>query len=305
MKQLFTFILITVFTLNTFATTGPSCTNLWAVKKTGWLTKEQLRAVELAIDNYSIRILEKKSGQVSKDLVVLVGETHIKDRESSEIGKTLLEEFRVRGLENIKLKPSSIFIAIAAVAFAIPIIIWGLLFRVKGSTIHDAKRTKANVDGVKVEPISIDLEKRKPTDFDPTIAMARIHIGLTSTCLAGAIGCAIAGQWEAFYPLLGIWFADYAASGILEVQAKKHLEKRGQLFYDLLFHRWFGLIEGRDDIMARNIVERPKRTLDEPLLVIVGAAHIPGIEQRLINLYGYHLVYRSDSALDRVVSDNF
>ena len=206
-------------------------------------------------------------------LLVVLGEAHMKLGPAYEIGRQVVASFPLRGVETAQMKKIFIGAALRAVIYAPRILLRLLSFgAVKGSTILEAKTLP---DGHTVE-----IEKGEPVPLGLHVASVYITAFFSLAFLQMflvTIGQPIdAVTWIMF--LFNAHFLFFLPPAL--VFRRKP--------WSWMIHPFIGILTLRDTIMANGTVrmlgDHPE---DRTAVVVMGRAHLPGIERELVEKHGF------------------
>ncbi|MFC1521198.1 AAA family ATPase [Elusimicrobiota bacterium] len=283
-------------------------------KSTG-LSSDTLEALHKAAnDDYTVTILKKNLYGTDR-FVVLLGETHLKSKTSSEIGKELIRKFRYIGGEGVN------FNSYAGMRIFSKIIksVFHAFYRTflpgrskEQSTINDAyehvldMETDAATFAVKTHFMLLSAEERHKMEvgFDTTLARdpdALANIEDAATGKTSQI------RLDSVKKILAELRSDPGSPEVarvrqaqkqkkteffrLEAGHKPDLAEKLSLWFKTLFPLTAGLLSGRNKTMARNIYNTAKNESElESMLAIVGKNHTWGLTDLLIKDYGFEIV---------------
>ena len=230
---------------------------------------------EAAAGDYTVTVLERADGE-AKRYAVILGETHVKDAEADAVGRRVVAAFGRVGHENYSAKARGLARPFARFNEGLYRLTDRLPARLrrggKGSTIHVAAKREG----------ALDLEKGHRRDrwedaeelLFPSVLIA------ASLGFAGAQFPALAAlQVPATAAELGL-AAYLAASGALE-----RFGDRG--WYQRIFRVAAATVISRNKTMIRNIAAGVTAPAEEPLLAVMGHAHVPGVAGELIANHGF------------------
>jgi hypothetical protein len=211
----------------------------------------------------------------ARTTIVVLGEAHLKSRNAARVGRELVAQFALRGVESVQIRGGMLGRALwLTVMLPRTLLRWASLGAICDSTIVDAKQ--------RTEGLTIELEKC------PKQPLA-VRIGATYLTVLFAI------LWSnLLVQLLG-----YLHIPIPETvtQALATLAQCMQLHMALLIPAWLlrerpwafwlhpllGILSVRDRLMADGIAAMTLAHPDaETALVIMGRAHVPGVDKLLL-----------------------
>ena len=234
--------------------------------------------------SYGVRVFMApgESGRV----VVALGEAHLKLRRASDLGKEVVAAFDLRGVETFQarrvLAGRALRVLIHGPRVALRVLSLGA---VKGSTITDAKAlpsgTTVELERVDRVPLSLHVMSVYLATFF-AVAFAYLGVGLAAWPL---------GAYAPWLARVGAWLqwatAAFEAHMVLLVPAYL-LRQRAWAW---LVHPLVALVVVRDGFMAaataRMMSEHPG--VDEAV-VVMGRAHLPGLERELVERHGFRRV---------------
>lgn len=230
-----------------------------------------------AQDDYTVTVLARRT-ETGRQLVVLLGEGHVKSAETARAGRRVLDRFKDYALEGYDTNSS-----LAGRLF------WWWETKARavttatlpgganaGSTIKEAARLVAADSSLR----RYDLE----TGHKPGLAE---KLGLLSPFVKMAVPLALIGSLLSV-PFVGGAMTALAASSIAAgytflgaVLPQKWLNGRA---LGVLFPLETGIVRGRDKTMARAVAGVAAAA---PLLAVIGRDHAPGMAKILTGKYGF------------------
>jgi hypothetical protein len=223
--------------------------------------------------SYAVRLVRSPDGR----LVAILGEAHMKLAKAAAIGKDVVANFELRGVETFQRKQivwgRALGVVIQAPRTLIRILSFGA---VKGSTITDAKQLPSGH--------TVELERAKRMPFGLHVA----SVYMTSFFVVSFLAL--------FAPLL-FPIVPFLAAAItfLALAFQVHLLALvpGFLFFrryswSWMIHPFLGILTLRDELMAEGTVrmlEDHRRT--KASVVVMGRAHVEGYERLLVDRYGF------------------
>jgi hypothetical protein len=249
------------------------------------LTPKARVALEKARDtplSYGVRMYACPGPK--RRLLVVLGEAHMKLGPASRLGKEIVSEFTLRGVETCQrddvVAGRLLGVLIHAPRQILRVLCLGL---VKGSTITDAKAIPTGV--------TFELEK---TDAVPlSLHVASVYLSALFSVLFANLGVGLVRE---LWPALGGGGLD-ALAGLLAL-----LSLGFELHFFLLFpalllrrqpwsfliHPAIGLVAARDRLMAEGTVRMLAEHPDAAAAVVVmGRAHLPGFEREIVEKHGF------------------
>ena len=231
--------------------------------------------------SYGVRALEGPGE--NPRLVVLLGEAHLKLGTASALGKDVVEQIALRGVETFQSKH----------VFAGPVLKWLIYFPrillriaslglVKDSTIVDAKQAShgftVEIERAKHMPLSLHVASLYMTALFSTMFA---HVGLSVLRLF------VPGLLE---PLFALSLAASMAFQTHMIMLVPALLLR-RFSWSWVLHPMAAILTARDTLMVagtvRMLADHPAAG---PALVILGRAHLPGCERILIEEHGFRRV---------------
>lgn len=235
-----------------------------------------------AQDDYSVTVLARRT-ETGRQLVVLLGESHVKSHETAQAGRRVLDRFKDYALEGYDAKSSLAgrlfwWFETKTRAAATAVLPGGVN---AGSTIKEAARL------VKADPSlrRYDLE----TGHKPGLAE---KIGLLSPFVKLGAPAVVLGALMAVPFVAGAGTAMLVAgigTGYVFLGAalpEKWLNGRA---LGVLFPLETGIVRGRDKTMARSIAAVAGSGESGPLLTIIGRNHAPGMTKILTRMYDFQV----------------
>lgn len=228
---------------------------------------ERARALPLS---YGVRVLASPGDDPR--LVVMLGEAHLKLGKASALGKEIVRQFELRGVESFQVR--RVFAGYLLWAL---IVVPRLLLRVaslglvKGSTITDAKKLSSGH--------TVEIEKSDSVPFP--LHVTSLYLTLLFAVLFAQIGVTWAG-----YDVPALTWAATAFEAHFLALFPALAARRWK--WSWLVHPAVGLVTTRDPLLAQGAV-RMLREHPEPrvALVIMGRAHLPGFERELVENHGF------------------
>lgn len=246
------------------------------------ITNEALTALQDAREHFEFRLLSKTIAGRPR-LVILAGETHVKSQEASGVGLELLNHFALRGLEGANVKDNLAAKILGVYLTVINSFSIRALGRA-GSTIHDARDVQAT-SGAK--SVNVHLEKGHRSSLREKLSMTQLILALSSPVLVFAGD--FLGKGSAMDLAISAFVLTHAGYAIAQIAlAEKYSERP---WFSRLFPLHNGLLDERNETMVTQI---EKALIDHPeydhMLVLVGSAHVHGLEKLLIERYGFSQV---------------
>jgi Fe2+ transport system protein FeoA len=227
---------------------------------------DEARAARL---NYRVRELRSPGGR----RLVVLGEVHVKPRSAGDLGRRIVDAFPLRGVESFQA--DQVFAGRYTIGLVhglhviVRLLSLGLL---EGSTITYARS--------RPQGRTVLLER---TEFVPlALHVGSLHLAVIFTAFALAVLFGILGIGVPFF---------IAFLGLLEL----HLIVALPLALALRRRKWgwlvlpvVAILTARDELMAWGTVKMLEDNPGtDPALVIMGRAHVRGVERELVTKYGF------------------
>jgi hypothetical protein len=236
------------------------------------------RALERAAEarlSFSVRVLQAADGR----LVAVLGEAHMKLAKAAAIGKDVVEQFELRGVETFQRKQVIGGRALGALIAGPRTLLRVLsLGAVRGSTITDAKELPSGY--------TVELERTK-----------RVPLGLHVAAIYMAVFFAVTFLAPLTPVLARIAPPVAAAITLLSALFRAHLYALlpGILLRDQpwswVIHPFLGILSLRDVLMAEGTVRMLEdHPTIEAAVVVMGRAHVPGYTRLLVEHHGFTLL---------------
>jgi hypothetical protein len=239
------------------------------------LPENARRALERARNeelSYAVRIVRAPDGR----LVAILGEAHMKLAKAAEIGRDVVRNFELRGVETFQRK--QVFGGrLLGVVISAPRTLLRLLSlgAIKGSTITDAKQLPSGY--------TVELERAKRMPFGLHVAsvyMSAFFIVSFLAVLAPLIS-SFAPVLAAIILLLAFAFQVHLLALIPGIFLRRYT-------WSWVIHPFLGILTLRDHLMAagtvRMLEDHRRLTL---AVVVMGRAHVQGYERLLVERYGF------------------
>jgi hypothetical protein len=213
---------------------------------------EQARKSPLS---YGVRILQAPDGRK----LVILGETHLKLPRASRIGKTVVKAFALRGVETFPRRR-----VLGGQLLKLVIEVPRLLLRVlslgyiKGSTIVDALPAFP-LESVSRVPLGLHVASIYLSAF--------FIVSFAAPFWPPLLPVAILFQWHLLALIPALLLRRWRWSWIL--------------------HPMIAILTLRNSMMAEGTVKMLAQHSEDPALVIMGRAHLPGYERELIERYSF------------------
>jgi hypothetical protein len=230
---------------------------------------ERARAARLS---FSVRLLKAADGRI----VAVLGEAHMKLAKAAAIGKDVVGQFELRGVETFQRKQVTGGRALGAVITAPRILLRVLsLGAVRGSTITDAKQLPS---GYTVE---LERTKRVPLGLHVAALYMTAFFVVAFLAMLTPLLMLIAPPLAAAITFLAALFQVHLLALVLGVLFRRHS-------WSWVLHPFLGILSLRDELMAEGTVRMLE---DHPTVqaavVVMGRAHVDGYARILIERYGF------------------
>jgi len=230
---------------------------------------ERARAEPLS---YAVRILRAPDGR----LVVVLGEAHLKLAKAAEIGKDVVSQFELRGVETFQRKRVIGGRALGVVITAPRTLLRALSFgAIKGSTITEAKQLPSGH--------TVELERAKHVPLGLHVASLYMTAFFVVALLAWStpLLVVIAPALAAVITLLAFAFQVHMLALAPGILLRRY-------HWSWLIHPFLGILTLRDEQMAAGTVRMLE---DHPAaraaVVVMGRAHVSGYDRLLVDRYGF------------------
>lgn len=236
---------------------------------------ERARAKKVS---YTVRVVRAPDGR----LVAILGEAHMKLEEASAIGKDVVSNFELRGVETFQRKQVFGGRLLGVVINAPRVVLRALSFgALKGSTITDAKQLPSGH--------TVELERAKRMPFGLHVASVYISAYFIVALLAlfAPLLAPFAPVLASAITLLAFLFQAHLVLLIPAVLLRQHA-------WSWVVHPFMGILTLRDELMAAGTVrmlEDHKR--EKAAVVVMGRAHVTGYERLLVERHGFTRVEAS------------
>jgi len=230
---------------------------------------ERARAEPLS---YAVRILRAPDGR----LVVVLGEAHLKLAKAAEIGKDVVSQFELRGVETFQRKRVIGGRALGVVITAPRTLLRALSFgAIKGSTITEAKQLPSGH--------TVELERAKHVPLGLHVASLYMTAFFVVALLAWStpLLVVIAPALAAVITLLAFAFQVHMLALIVGILFRRHS-------WSWMLHPFLGILSLRDELMAEGTVRMLEdHPTIEAAVVVMGRAHVDGYARILVERYGF------------------
>jgi hypothetical protein len=233
---------------------------------------ESARAARLS---YAVRVLRAGDGR----LVAVLGEAHMKLPRAAAIGKDVVGQFELRGVETFQRKQVAGGRALGAIIMAPRLLLRGLsLGAVQGSTITDAKQLPSGH--------TVELERTKHVPFGLHVASLYMTAFFVVAFLAplAPLVMPVAPPVAAAITRLATLFQLHMLALLVGIPFRRHS-------WSWMLHPFLGILSLRDELMAEGTVRMLEdHPAVEAAVVIMGRAHVPGYARILVERHGFALV---------------
>jgi hypothetical protein len=239
------------------------------------LSEGARRAVESARAerlSYSVGILRAPDGR----LVAILGEAHMKLPKAAAIGKAVVGQFDLRGVETFQRTQVAGGRALGAIITAPRLLLRMLsLGTIQGSTITDAKQLPSGhtveLERTNHVPLGLHVASLYMSAFFVVAFLAPLTpllIPIAPGLAAAITSCATLFRVHLFALLPGVAFRRRSWSWVL--------------------HPFLGILTLRDELMAQGTVRmlEDHPTVDAAV-VVMGRAHVPGYARILVERHGF------------------
>jgi hypothetical protein len=233
---------------------------------------DRARATPLS---YAVRLLRSPDGRI----LAVLGEAHMKLARASVIGKEVVEQFELRGVETFQRKQ-----IVGGRALGVVITAPRTLFRiltlgtVRGSTIVDAKQLPSGY--------TVELERTKHVPFGLHVAaiyLTAFFVVAFLSLLAPPL-MVVAPALAGAILMVSAVFQIHLFALVPGVMLRKHS-------WSWAVHPFLGILTLRDRLMADGTVQM---LADHPTIpaavVVMGRAHVPGYTRLLIEKHGFSAI---------------
>jgi len=233
---------------------------------------------------YRLKILSSRRENFADKLVVLLGETHIKSRKASDVGKQCLTHFPVRMVEHAKVSddlPDFTKKNIHSYAYVL-----NNIEHLSGGLLHSSTILEARSDH-RPNSLTIPAEQGHQSDRSESVSLIAmstlpvLSLALNLLSFIGSMGYLNSVVSTFFMSASRAVNTAYGVASLAMLMDDMMFEGRlSDHQFGIFVNYMSGIIHGRDRTIATNIA----KALDEhhvPLLVIVGELHVPGIARNL------------------------
>jgi hypothetical protein len=230
---------------------------------------ERARAQPLS---YSVRVLRAPDGRT----VAVLGEAHMKLAKAAALGKDVVEQFELRGVETFQRAQVAGGRALGAVIMAPRTLLRVLsLGAVRGSTIVDAKQLPSG--------FTVEIERAKHVPFGLHVAAIYMTAFFVVAFLA-----LLSPVLMAIVPTLAVAITVLAGLFQLHLFALIPGAMLRRYPWSWVIHPFLGILTLRDDLMVEGTV---RMLADHPAIpsavVVMGRAHGPGYARLLVERHGF------------------
>jgi hypothetical protein len=233
---------------------------------------ERARAKPLS---YAVDELKAPDGRT----LAILGEAHMKLATAAEIGKDVVSQFELRGVETFQRKSVFGGRALGFVISAPRTLLRALSFgAIKGSTIVDAKQLPS---GYTVE---LERAKRMPFGLHVTAVYMTAFFVVAFLALLVPLIAPFAPVLAAAITFLALAFQVHMLA-LIPALLIGPLRRQS---WSWVIHPFLGILTLRDQLMAegtaRMLADHPESTC---AVVVMGRAHLPGFARLLVERYGF------------------
>jgi hypothetical protein len=221
----------------------------------------------------------------ARRLLVVLGEAHVKLAPAAALGREIVGEFELRGVETFQRRQVAagnlLWLFIHVPRLVLRALTFGL---VKGSTITDAKQLPSGV--------TVELERTRgiPIALHAACAYLALFFGVAFTHLGLTAAIAL---WPGLGDVLGGLMA-WVTLAIVALEVHMlllvpafALRRRS---WSWLVHPAIGLVTTRDMLMAEGTVRMLEDHRASAAVVVMGRAHLPGFERELCEKHGFRRI---------------
>lgn len=222
--------------------------------------------------SYAVRVVRAPDGR----RVAILGEAHVKLAKAAAIGRDVVSQFELRGVETFQQRQVFLGRALGVLIMAPRALLRLLTFGfVKGSTITDAKQLPSGY--------TVELERAKRMPFG-------LHVA--SAYLTGFFSVALLTLGLPLLDVIAPRLADVVRTASLAFNVHFLAIVPAALLrrhsWSWVIHPFVGILGPRDELMAAGTV----RMLEDhrgigAAVVVMGRAHVPGYERLLVERHGF------------------
>jgi hypothetical protein len=230
---------------------------------------ERARAERLS---FSVRVLRAPDGR----LLAVLGEAHMKLAKAAGIGKEVVEQFELRGVETFQRKQVAGGVALGALIMAPRHLLRVLsVGAVRGSTITDAKQLPSGY--------TVELERTKHVPLGLHVAAIYMSAFFVVAFLAllAPLLIVVAPPLAAAVTFLAVLFQKHLLALIVGIPLRRQP-------WSWVVHPFLGILSLRDELMAEGTVRMlADHPAVEAAVVVMGRAHVSGYTQILVERHGF------------------
>jgi hypothetical protein len=222
--------------------------------------------------SFSVRVLEAADGR----LVAILGEAHVKLAKAAALGKDVVGQFELRGVETFQRKQIAGGRALGALITAPRLLLRALsLGAVRGSTITDAKQLPSG------HTVELERTKRVPLGLHVASLYMTAYFAVVFLAMLRPLMAPIAPNLAAAITFLAALFQAHMLALIFGIPLRRHS-------WSWVLHPFLGILSLRDELMAEGTVRmlEDHPTVDSAV-VIMGRAHVSGYARILIERHGF------------------
>lgn len=243
------------------------------------------RAAETPL-SYGVRVYSAPGDNGSSRTLVTLGEAHLKLEHASKLGREVLEQFELRGVETFQTRQVFAGRLLGFLIHAPRAILRSLsLGFVKDSSITDAKQLSfgytVEVERAKSMPLGLHVGSAYLTAFFAVVWTNFVLLALRSVLpeVPPALD-AILGVLAMVAVLFEIHFLMLVPAVLLR-----------RFSWSWVLHPAVGILTFRDTLMAEGTI---RMLADHPTIssaiVVMGRAHLPGFERELVEKHGFRRI---------------
>jgi hypothetical protein len=233
---------------------------------------ERARAERLS---FSLRMLRTADGRT----LAVLGEAHVKLAKAAAIGRDVVEQFELRGVETFQRKQvaggGALGVLITAPRTLLRLLSLGTI---RGSTITDAKQLPS---GYTVE---LERTKRVPLGLHVASLYMAAYFVVAFLALLVPLLAPIAPPLAAAITYVAVLFQVHMLALIVGIFFRRHA-------WSWVLHPFLGILTIRDQLMAEGTV---RMLADHPTVgaavVVMGRAHVSGYSRILVERHGFAIV---------------
>jgi hypothetical protein len=222
--------------------------------------------------SYAVRVVRSPDGR----LVAILGEAHMKLAKAAEIGKDVVSNFELRGVETFQRKKifcgSALGVLITAPRTLLRVLSLGAI---KGSTITEAKQLPSG------HTVEIERTKHVPFGLHVTSAYMTAFFTIALLALVAPLIAVVAPVLAWIIMILAMAFQVHMLMLVPAILLRRKS-------WSWLIHPFLGILTLRDELMAagtaRMLADHPREKF---AVVVMGRAHVSGYEGLLVKEHGF------------------